>query len=1402
METDAVATHKAHRPSRVKQKQKKSLSSGTGGKKHAVAKPGAFARRIRLAADRAEKRAVNPTAPINRATGDPPPCVVTVVGPSGVGKSTIIRNLVKHFAKRSIPSVTGPITLVSGRRKRLTFVEVGSNLASMIDAAKVADLVLLVIDAAFRFEMETFEFLNIAASHGMPKVIAILTHLDKLHDGRQIRRAKKAFKDRIWAELYDGAKVFYLSGITTTGDYLSREVLNLARFISVAKPPVTRWRSDHPYLMADRVEDISPKSLPEHADRTVAAYGYVRGAPLRTTTGEWRLHLAGVGDLVAHNVEPLPDPCPPPQLSNAMQSSTTENEPVKVKRKVSQRERILYAPMAAEVDGIAYDRDAIYISLNPENVRFSEKSSLVRDAVADVEDLPSAEESSDGEGEKMVKTLQKLNSSTVDNSLKQAQLQLVEGGKPLISEHFSTERVRRKAVFDNGSNDINQNGDSSDVDDGSESGDDANLSASGIAKTGHSKTVRQQSTSKKGLISRGTSTGAGNVDGNDDDNSVDDDSDGGDDDVVIDDEGGNRDSSEDSFDTDDDSDNNGSDDDIGNKSAIDGSDDDADSGSEVYSDEDSETSEGIRNNLRPTKSHEQEFTDGMIKKSVIQNGNTNEDDIVSTPDGIHDDSVTNNDSEFDDAELSNVDDVNPDGVGNSDHDGVDKEYEAGSDSSEDDDRDADDRVTQTWKNKMLENAERRLKAAPPVSKSLARFVYDKDPNGNYKSTAGMNGSLNSNNVDDDGDTFFRPKRKRSQTVNPGALIAFPDSVTEDVTRRLPDSIRNWTSNDGICQHLRRMRWGTGQRRQKSGSSGGDEANGDLSDADEEFVDGDFEDMETGEIHKGKAPAGKLDKGPKPKSIDDDDLDAIREEKVRQKEMFDEKWDQKGGRRERNEDSDGDGEETRNQVPDVRSRKALRGESEREVDLRKLERDRAEKVKQEEMKHMDMDSRRALEGIYPGKYVRMELRDVPVEFVKYFDPSVPIVLGGLRQGDDEGAATLRARVRRHRFKRGVLKSNDPVVFSIGWRRFQSVPIYDMEDTGKRRRFIKYTPEYLHCNATLYGPRVGAGAGVVMCQSLGRDRGGFRIAATGVVTEVGVENSVVKKLKLVGEPVKIHKNTAFIKGMFNSELEAAKFVGASIRTVSGIRGTVKKAISEVALRGNNDRTVAKAPVGTVRAGFEDRILLSDLVFLRAWVPVPLVKFFTVAATLLDNQKNADGNNLDGVGTWRMRTVRELREAKGLAIPTDKDSLYKPVERGTPIFAPVRVPRAVESALPFATKAKNMRALPSKTNKHHLPERKANVRMERAIVMDSKERKERQLLHAVYNVRKDKLVKREESRQAKLEEKQRFWKKENASRESFSKLRAKRNFALEGARKARAAKRARRGSSSNAGDDDGTK
>jgi ribosome biogenesis protein BMS1 len=65
----------------------------------------------------------------------------------------LIRSLIKHYTKQNISEVKGPITVISGKKRRLTFIEVPNDLNAMIDAAKIADLVLLLIDGKFGFEM-------------------------------------------------------------------------------------------------------------------------------------------------------------------------------------------------------------------------------------------------------------------------------------------------------------------------------------------------------------------------------------------------------------------------------------------------------------------------------------------------------------------------------------------------------------------------------------------------------------------------------------------------------------------------------------------------------------------------------------------------------------------------------------------------------------------------------------------------------------------------------------------------------------------------------------------------------------------------------------------------------------------------------------------------------------------------------------------------------------------------------------------------------------------------------------------------------------------------------------------------------------------------------------------------
>ncbi len=142
-----------------------------------------------------------------------PPFVIAVQGSVESGKTTLIKSLVYHYTRQRVTSVKGTITLRTNRNQRITFLECPTNMQAMVDVAKIADLALLLIDASIGFEMETFEFLCLLHNHGMPNVMGILTHLDYFKVNKYLRRTKKRMKKRFWKEVYDGAKLFYFSGL-------------------------------------------------------------------------------------------------------------------------------------------------------------------------------------------------------------------------------------------------------------------------------------------------------------------------------------------------------------------------------------------------------------------------------------------------------------------------------------------------------------------------------------------------------------------------------------------------------------------------------------------------------------------------------------------------------------------------------------------------------------------------------------------------------------------------------------------------------------------------------------------------------------------------------------------------------------------------------------------------------------------------------------------------------------------------------------------------------------------------------------------------------------------------------------------------------------------------------------
>ncbi|ANQ06032.1 Uncharacterized protein PCOAH_00003290 [Plasmodium coatneyi] len=944
------------------------------------------------------------------------PLIVAIQGPKGVGKTTLLKSLIKHYVGVSINEVRGPISIITKALKRYTFIEVDDNILSMIDVAKVADLCLLVIDGSYGLELETLEFVSILNTHGLPKVIGVVTHLDKFKDSKSIRKRKKKLNKRFSEEMVEGAKIFFFSGIQS-GRYNKTEVRNFCKFVSSVKRPQISWREQHGYVLGLRLDVDEFATEEEDTDKRIDSFlskcdeqicihveGFVYGSKIFNNQV---MHIPNIGDVPVRDIQILQDPF----LTDEQKKNPN-----------------VYAPMA-DVGNVAFDFDNMFIHIPKSKVNFTPGEAL----------LGGDTEKSDGG----------IHNDIPDESGEESE----EGSSPR-------------------------------GDDPSANRDDERYMTEGI------RMIRALQTSKYALCNNA----------------------GADDEPLLFDEQ----------------------EDVHRRKAP----------SNVFISE-----------RQKKKKQAEKYVNEKVKEYTelepILFGKRDAEDDYHYADGVTlsasggEDSNHEKDNKEEDANSSDEDEEEESEDDDDDDDeeeDVEADEEEDAEIDEEDEEDEGDDLDGNFPNRGEHQLAQEL--AFDNKASLEAFIYD----ARYI-------HRKNNHLYFKGDILVLMRREGDYLHGEEDFnsILSIDSVKEEKAHQLYSYMHE---ENYFLDEVDSFKWITDEVFVFNNLT---VSLGDV--ADEALVEQFF--SRYGSLYEGcfglTEDAGSGEEG-----------DIVSGEE---------------------ENEEGDDKVGQDDVTDGGDPPMV-GEEEGKASLKKAKAEREQqKERYQETEGIGVLSSNTYgSSVNIGEYIKVVFK---IERKKLAVMKKGIIICGGLQTYEEKESMIHCRVKKHRWFPKVLRSNDPMIISIGWRRYQSIPIYSINERNNVRiRFLKYTTEHMHCNCTFYGPVAGANNGILAIANY-KKVPYYRICLNGVTLETNANIKIMKKLKLIGEPYKIFKNTAFVRNMFNSDLEVSKFINCPVVTPSGIKGLIKSKLTEN---------------GNCRCTFADKIRISDIVILKLYVNVKIKKFFT--------------------------------------------------------------------------------------------------------------------------------------------------------------------------------------------------
>ena len=238
----------------------------------------------------------------------------------------------------------------------------------------------------------------------------------------------------------------------------------------------------------------------------------------------------------------------------------------------------------------------------------------------------------------------------------------------------------------------------------------------------------------------------------------------------------------------------------------------------------------------------------------------------------------------------------------------------------------------------------------------------------------------------------------------------------------------------------------------------------------------------------------------------------------------------------------------------------------------------------------VESDAVLDGVAPGVRVSVWIKDVPAaaaerairvrghaEVDKKRD-DVPFVLFGLLRHEHK-KSVVNFTVTRNTEYDAPVKSKDPLLVCLGFRRYMAQPVYSqhVRNVGRRGNQVykweRFLPHGIGAAVgSIYAPVTFGGANVPVVllrmraegHEFGYDDLGVsaeqspHLVGAGSVLDVAPTRIITKRVVLSGHPYKLHKRTATIRFMFFNADDVRYFQPITLHTKMGRTGHIKESL----------------------------------------------------------------------------------------------------------------------------------------------------------------------------------------------------------------------------------------------------